>query len=308
MPVTLRASSIGSLAAQALRDADSEIIGQVLNTFPNSFYVKTLDGELLFVTNHPLKSPITVNVEDTSGLNQLVKPLDQVRLRGREINAGRASIDLQATSRYQSEAGQARRFSCGSTEIARSLRTASFLLRIVDTSQSVLDPRSFAHAGIAQFVDDGILPFRLPGMERHFHEAALKIVGLGSGFTPSGDDTLGGFLAAYNSLAPAIGRSLILLDFATLQNRSSWISARLLDYMQRLVLDEQVRSLIDSAARGDGDALILALETLLPRGHTSGVDISTGALLALVLIHDITFEEHQTEFIATSLGLSPSAM
>jgi len=142
-------------------------------------------------------------------------------------------------------------------------------------------------------------------MEKAFYEAALKIVGLGSGFTPSGDDTLGGFLAAYNSLAPTIGRSLVLLDFATLQNKTSWISAKLLDYMQRQIFDEQVRSLIDSAAKGDGNALILALETLLPRGHASGVDISTGALLALGLIHDIAFEEQETEFIATSLGLSP---
>jgi len=305
MPVTLRASSIGSLAAQALRDANSEIIGQVLNTFPNSFYVKTLDEELLFVTNQSLESPITINVDHTSGLDQLVKPLDQVRLRGREIHAGQASIDLPAISPSHGEPGRASRLNSSSTETAWSLRLASFLLRIVDTSQSVLDPRGLAHTGIAEFVGNGILPFRLPSMERHFYDAALKVVGLGSGFTPSGDDTLGGFLAVYNSLAPAIRRSLVLLDFATLQNRTSWISARLLDYMQRLIFDQQVRSLIDSAAEGDGNALILALETLLPRGHTSGVDISTGALLALGLIHDIAFEEEETEFIAASLGLSP---
>jgi len=305
MPVTLRASSIGSLAAQALTDANPEIIGQVLNTFPNSFYVRTLDGELLFVTNHPLKSPITVNVDHISGLDQLVRPLDQVRLRGREMHAGQVSIDLPAMSPSHGEPSQACPLNFTPTEIAGSLRVASFLLRIVDTSQSVLDPRSLAHTGIAQFVDDGILPFRLPGMEKPFSEAALKIVGLGSGFTPSGDDTLGGFLAAYNSLAPTIGRSLVLLDFATLQNRTSWISAKLLDYMQHLVFDEQVHSLMDSASRGDGNALILALETLLPRGHASGLDISTGALLALGLIHDILFGEQETEFIAASLGLLP---
>jgi len=304
LPIKLRANCVGSLAAQALTDAKSEIIGQVVNTFPNSFYVKTLNGELLFVTYHPLKSPITVNLDYPSSLDQLVKPLDQVCLRGGEICAGQASIDLQAVSSYQSESGQVSRFSSDFARIAGSLRIVSFLLKIIDTSQSVLDPRSLAHGGIAHFIDDGILPFRLPGMERHFCEAALEIVGLGSGFTPSGDDTLGGFLAAYNSLAPAIGRSSVVLDFTTLQRRTSWISARLLDYMQRLILDEKVRTLVDSATRGDGDALIIALETLLPRGHTSGVDISTGTILALSLLHDIAFEEQETESIAASLGLS----
>jgi len=308
MPVTVRATSIGSLAAQILTDADSEIIGQVLNTFSKSFYVKTLGGELLFVTNHPLKSPITVNIEHTIGLDQLVKPLDEVRLRGRAIHAGGMCIDLEATSRCQSEAGEPNRSGFRPTEIPGALRTASLVLRIVDTSLSVLDPRSLAHAGIAKFVDEGILPFRLDDTQKPFSEAALKIVGLGSGFTPSGDDTLGGFLAAYNSLAPTIGRSLVLLDFRTLRNRTSWISARLLDYMQRLVLDEQMRSLVDSAARGDADALILALETLLPRGHTSGVDISTGAVLALSLLLDIAFDKQETEAIAASFGLLPSVV
>jgi hypothetical protein len=155
---------------------------------------------------------------------------------------------------------------------------------------------------MADFVTDGIIPLRRSTGERLFREAALKIVGLGSGFTPSGDDALGGFLAAYNSLAKSIGRAPILFDFPVLQTKTSWISAKLLDYMQRLILDEQVCRVIDSAGKGDEDSLILGFESLLPRGHTSGIDISAGAILALSLIQDIAFEKEETETVATELG------
>jgi hypothetical protein len=141
-------------------------------------------------------------------------------------------------------------------------------------------------------------------MEQRFREITSTIVGLGSGFTPSGDDTLGGFLAVYNALAKAIQRHQIILDFAALQQRTSWISAKLLDYMQRLILDEQLSSMMEAAARGDSDSLILEAQTLLPRGHTSGIDIDTGAILALSLIRDIALHEEDTETIASRLGLT----
>jgi len=115
---------------------------------------------------------------------------------------------------------------------------------------------------------------------------------------------LGGFLAAYNSLAVAVDRAPILLDLSQLKEKTSWVSAKLLDYMQRLVLDEQMSCVIDSAAEGNEDTLIASLESLLPRGHTSGIDICAGAILAFSLIRDVAFENDETEGIAGLLGLS----
>jgi hypothetical protein len=77
-----------------------------------------------------------------------------------------------------------------------------------------------------------------------------------------------------------------------------------MDYMQRQVLDDQVQQLIRSAALGNEDEFILAMETLLPRGHTSGIDISVGAILALCLISDIGGNRRDTESIAYRIGLS----
>jgi len=301
----MRANCIGSLVIRALSSVDSAIAGEVVNTFSNSFYLKTANGELVFVTNRPLRSPITINLDSTLNLEHVAKPLEPVYVREKEILiGGEAFIDLSRALSYQAPSNSADELHLEFAEIERGLRAVAFLLGIIDTTQSVLDPHGFAHEGMVDFASGGVIPLRRSSTEARLREAALKIVGLGSGFTPSGDDALGGFLAAYNSFAKTIGRAPILFDFPLLQGKTSWISAKLLDYMQRLILDEQMRQMIDSTTRGDEDGLVLALETLLPRGHTSGIDISAGAVLALSLIRDIALEKEETEIIVSALGLS----
>jgi hypothetical protein len=305
LPVTLRANCIGSLALKALAAENTPVVGQVVNTFSNSFYLKTGKGELVFFTNRPLRSPITVNLDTVSDIEPLVKPLELLSARGKEMRIGTdVIVELSTAYGYQERAKPANESTSGFKGIGTSLRIASFVLGIIDTGQSVLDTHSLAHPGIVRFVSDGVMLLRHLGTEDRFRDAALKIVGLGSGFTPSGDDTLGGFLATYNSLAKTIQRAPVLLDPGLLEERTSWISAKLLDYMQHLILDEQLRLLIDSATSGDQDAVVIVLETLLPRGHTSGIDIAVGVVLALSLIRDIMLNKEETEIITRALGLS----
>jgi hypothetical protein len=306
MPITLRANTIGSLAAETLRTSrDSGIIGQVVNTFSNSFYVKATNGELVFVTNRSLRSPVTINLDPTPSLDQIIKILDSVHCHDEEIHLSEVSIDLHHVQRWHSKSGFPSHLDSAFNNMEESLRITSFILGIVDTTQSVLDLHGLTHEGLTRFVSEGVLPLRHEGMEFRFLEIAPTIVGLGSGFTPSGDDTLGGFLAAYNALAKAVERPRIILDFSTLQQRTSWISAKLLDYMQRLILDEQLCLMIEAAAKGDADSLILEVQALLPRGHTSGIDIAVGTILALSIIRDIILNEEDTERIISKLRLMP---
>ena len=279
-----------------------------MNTFPNSFYARTGRGELVFFTNRQLRSPITINLDTTSDLERLVRPLEPLSAGGTEIHVGAdIVVELGSASVYRDRIEPVGEVSSGFTRVGESLRVASFVLGITDTSQSVLDPHALSHSRIVEFVSNGIMPLRCSGTEGRFRDAALKIVGLGSGFTPSGDDTLGGFLAAYNSLARAIERVAILLDSGLLEARTNWISARLLDYMQRLILDEQLHQLLESAANGDRDAFVDALETLFPRGHTSGIDIAVGTILALSIVRDVALRKEETETIVRTLGLSDLA-
>jgi hypothetical protein len=52
-----------------------------------------------------------------------------------------------------------------------------------------------------------------------------------------------------------------------------------------------------------GQDAVLAVETLIPRGHTSGIDIVAGAVLAISVICDVALEQERTEHIAMKLGL-----
>lgn len=303
MPVILPAKYIGSLALKALSTGDSTLAGQVLNTFSNSFYLRTGSDELIFVTNRSLRSPITINLDATCNFEQLVKPMELLHVQGKELHLGTDSvIDLSAASLYRDRVEAASEPGPEFRKIDKSVRLVTFVLAIIDTRQSVLDPHAIAHQSLVGFVSDAVMPLRHPGGERRLREAALKITGSGSGFTPSGDDMLGGFLATYNSFARAIGRAPVLLEFRLMEEKTSWISAKLLDYMQRLILDEQLQRLINSADKNEDD-LVTALETLLPRGHTSGIDIVVGVILALSLMHDVCFEREDTEIIARGLGL-----
>jgi hypothetical protein len=301
LPNTLRARSVGYLALRALSRGSSPA-GTVVNTFANSFYARTSKDELLFFTSHPTRSPITVNLDAKSDLEKLVRPLQPLTAEGKQILVGTDATITLDTALIYDDTSERSKLNLDFSTLRKSLRIISAILEIIDTSQSVLDPGSIVHNSIMEFVSNAVMNLlRLEGQER-FREAAMRIVGLGSGFTPSGDDTLGGFLAVYNSFASTIGRSPILLEPHAIKERTSWISAKLLDYMQRLTFDEQVRNLIDSVT--EKDELVLAFQSLLPRGHTSGIDISVGAILALGLIHDISLNERRTEIIADELGLS----
>lgn len=116
-------------------------------------------------------------------------------------------------------------------------------------------------------------------------DAAERIVGLGPGLTPSGDDALAGLLLALRLLGGAVpggGRALWLAD---------WLSAAVTAYA-----DDRTTSLaatlLRCAARGQAsveagavlrgiagqDPIAPAVGRLLASGHTSGADLAWGLL------------------------------
>ena len=303
MQTTLNANCVGSLAVQAVRDAKSGMIGEVISVFPNSLYIRTPNQELIFVSSRHLRSPITINLDSKSNLQQIIRPRAMVSLRENRINVGESiSIDLTSAAQWDQEpATRTHRFPM----MKEKLHFGTMILMIVDNHLSVLDQHGLAHTGALKWVANGILPLRESNGTEHFLKAAKEMVGLGMGFTPSGDDLLGGFLATYNSFAKEANRRPVYLEFDVLKNSTNWISAKLLDYLQRRLLDEQLSLLVNSAGAHGSDRFILALETLLPRGHTSGIDILAGVLLALGLLYDSMRNGDMTITVVKRLGLFP---
>ena len=302
MQTTLRATNIGQVAYGTLESLKAGSFGEIVNCFSNSFYIRTPDEELVFVTSRHLKSPVTINLDSMVDFEHSLKPLDPVFYEQPELRVGdNLTIDVSGAT---TQASQLDLSVLRIETLREELYIATTILAILDTHQSVLDDRSLAYEGAKQFVFTGILPLRDSNNTELFRKAAGGIVGLGAGFTPSGDDVLAGFLATYNSLSRAMSRPKILMDFEFLKKNTGWISAKLLDYMQREVVDDQVAHLIRSAGSEDKDEFIIALEGLLPRGHTSGVDIAVGSILAVALLLDVSKNGHETEAIVRKLGLS----
>jgi hypothetical protein len=117
------------------------------------------------------------------------------------------------------------------------------------------------------------------------HELLPSLVGLGIGFTPSGDDFGAGALAAYALLGrrpPRASRDALLSQAraaTTLPGSVLLIDAA--DGSFPAYLRDFARSFANSAR--SADALTPAVERAAAHGHTSGIDALTGFLLALAI-------------------------
>jgi len=296
----ISATQIGTVASQSFSQTKPQSIGQVVASFQNSFYIRTHEDELVFVTNRSIGSPITINLTTNLNFESLVPTGTSVSICQNQVLVGDLAMRIETARQYFQPA---KPLPASKLRVDSGvLRHAAFIIGILDTNLSVLDVKGISHDQTRRFTRTAALPLRDSASGDIFQPEAEVMVGLGTGFTPSGDDLLGGFLAAWNTLASTIARSKIIIDFNSLSNKTSWISAKLLDYMQRELLDSQLSHIICSALNSE-DEFILAFEDLIPRGHTSGLDISIGLVIALSLILDITKERRDTEDLLNQLGL-----
>jgi len=139
-----------------------------------------------------------------------------------------------------------------------------------------------------QFPLDRAVPLVL-ALERAFQDndpgaafaAALPLLGLGAGLTPSGDDLVGGAVfgrriaSGADSRWTSVGRKLS----REIRNRSHAVSAALFADLAAgrsfAPLHDIVQALID----GDHESALRAARSLVAIGHSSGWDMLTGLLI-----------------------------
>ncbi|MFI9571133.1 DUF2877 domain-containing protein [Microbispora rosea] len=123
--------------------------------------------------------------------------------------------------------------------------------------------------------------------------AAERLIGLGPGLTPSGDDMLAGLLVALRHLGAAAGvpRAVWLADWLAAvvtydaRTRTTPISATLLHCAARGEASPEVTGVLRGVA--GHQPLEPAVHRLLRLGHTSGADLAWGVQIGLsaVLAH-----------------------
>jgi hypothetical protein len=127
------------------------------------------------------------------------------------------------------------------------------------------------------------------GDEGALSGAAVRLLGLGPGLTPSGDDLLCGLLAVCkwaerrNPSAARFGAALARTIHSEGAARTTRLSVRLLEHAANGLLYEPAMSVGAALFSGDGAQIEQYAARLFKIGHSSGTDLAVGILIGAML-------------------------
>lgn len=300
MEDTFSAHHVGLVAHQAFVKHEGSVLGKSLEVFPNSVYVRTLDGELLNFTRRTVKSPININFTGQGSVRKQVEPRRAAHVENGTCYVDRMCVELDNAKFYYPKPRTTPQITKAFEELSRDLLSAAFQIGVLYSQEGVLDRRSWTYDSFARFIETAIRSLGRHDNEA-FAKAATGIVGLGTGFTPAGDDLLAGFLGVFNTFAPALRYEPVILSPSILA-RTTWVSGKLLDYTQRGLFDEEFDVIIEALLLPNGEALVDALQNLAARGHSSGLDLCSGAILGAAMVFDLAFSGGLTRKVTARLG------
>jgi len=272
-----KASSVGDLAAGLLSSGRS---GTVTRVFQRSAYVRSGEDFLLLLWGG-LRSPMTINVEGSSAARSIrAEQRCQLSRDGVVLDSGR--IDVGGADVFRSALLARRESELPGRE---SLRKGVALLRsLYDVSPS--GPKLIKDSALRAFAESTLIPLASgEGAGAYKLASYLPLVGRGGGFTPAGDDFLGGFVATFNFVARCRRLKQIRIPRALLRGRTVPESANVLFYSARGYVDEGMERLV-LRSLGEGPGFSDELIEVARRGHTSGMDMSLGVLLCEAALAD----------------------
>jgi hypothetical protein len=280
----LGATDVGELVA-ALLSRRSE--GRVTRVFRNSVYIVAGD-ELVLLLHGDLRSPINANLPSSEDLGDLLSVGELCTMSAEEIAFGGVTVRTNGARVYRSDLGATRPISpVTASALAKGVGMLKLLYGAAPSNFNIFSDEAFR-----KFADSVLIPLAKGDPEvAHRLPHYLPLIGLGGGFTPAGDDFIGGFAATFNHAARVAGDAEILFSPRELAGRTVPESAALIRYAQRGYVDEELAHLITSTFGGRRGRFFGDLLQVAKRGHTSGIDMSMGVLLATAAIRARTTEE-----------------
>ncbi|MGD0397219.1 MAG: DUF2877 domain-containing protein [Nitrososphaerales archaeon] len=290
----LRAAYVGELVTSLLTHTSE---GRVSRVFRSSAYIEA-EGEMILLLRGALRSPMTVNLPAAEDFGRLLAIDERCDLGLGRLKFGRMTVRTEGANVYHG--GLARDSSIAPLAESELVRGVVMLRLLYGASQSKLD--FFTDGSFRRFIRTVLLPLAGGKMaEAYLPRNYLPLIGLGGGFTPAGDDFVGGFAAAFNYVARTTGRAEIRLPKPELEKRTVPESAALIDYAQRGYVDEELERLIISAFGGRPGFFDNLLQ-VARRGHTSGIDVSSGVLLSAAVCRDSMTREGAVERCLAALA------
>ncbi len=300
---SLPALSLGPEAA-ALRQVATQ--GHVLAVLRNALYLEADEGYVINIVGPDAPDgPLTLRVPD---LSALLHPLrDQ---QGAPFQATPAALEIAGTVRVTwaqaaawtpilpAHIAPADARTAAAHTLAAELAYHNFGFWILDFGDELssnpksqipnpksLDPiqrRLLTHLTTLHTA-------WLGGEPAAVAEAAVRLLGLGPGLTPSGDDILMGLLAALHwqarlgALPPEPITTLIAAVQAAAPHQTTRLSTRLLAHAADGCLYAPAMALGTALLAGDPAAIPAPARQLFTIGHTSGADLAIGLLIGTLL-------------------------
>ncbi len=268
--MSLKAASIGELAERVVSRGGR---GEVTRVFPRSAYIRS-GSDFVLLLRGELRSPVTINLAGGGDRGVVPRAGERCLLQDGAVVLGSGTIEVGGASVFRSplvDRGTVR------LPPAPALRKGVSILRslyhVTPSGPTLAEDaalRSFAQTALVPFAEGRPGPIYSP-------RSYSQLVGRGGGFTPAGDDFVGGLLTTFNYVARCRRSRQIPIPRRALA-RTIPESAALVRYAARGHVDERLGKLVQLTV-GGGPGFYDELVAVAQRGHTSGIDVSLGVIL-----------------------------
>ena len=259
--------------------SEGETIGETVKVFENTVYLKTGHDDLICLTSKDVKAPMNLNLNT---------PVDFLKLDCISKKAIRTPTGLKLETIVFDTKNSKIYPITKNHEIKDGLRNRVLFsvdeINHLDTLGSILDN----HSPFFNELSYSIRSISESTQKRDLMKLSNQlsgIVGLGNGFTPSGDDFIVGFLFCLNRILSSSnhkhGKFVIM-------GNTNWASKKFIDYSQNGIVIEPLEVFVNFLLSGENE-IKSSLMDLIQVGKSSGIDASIGAIIATVFVFDNDF-------------------
>ena len=263
----------GKYAASLLKEYKT---ADVLGVYSAGTYLLFGDSIVLICDASKKSVPFGISIEDYPAFREQINGAERAYIENGTLTLGNGAIEARGiceTEECNIPSPPSREAVLATTEMLLNKKDTGFC-RIL-AKEEPTDP----YAKKAKTLASAMLCALRENNEEALLESTGRLVGLGGGLTPSGDDLICGALYALHYCECTRGAARLLAAAALkAKNNTNVISRRYLDSAARGEYFGLVADLINAMCGGGNTEA--ALDALLTVGSSSGGDIATGILLA----------------------------
>ena len=259
--------------------SEGETIGETVKVFENTVYLKTEHDDLICLTSKDVKAPMNLNLNTSVDFLKLdciskkvIRTPTGLKLETILFNTKNSKV-YPITKNYKMKNGLQNRILFSVDEI-----------NLLDTLGSILDN----HSPFFNELSYSIRIISESTQKRDLMKLSKQlssVVGLGNGFTPSGDDFIVGFLFCLNRILSCTNHKSA--KFIIMGN-TNWASKKFIDYSQNGIVIEPLEMFVNFLLSGENETRFPLLD-LIQVGKSSGIDASIGAIIATLFVFDNNF-------------------